>query len=128
MTDTPPVPPTPETPAPPPAASAPPAAPAAPGAPVVAGPKQTLSIIGFILGIGSIVFALWGALIGLAAGIAGIIVARKAKKDEPGAPAWMHTLGVVLSIVGIALSVVGFIIFIAVTIIPLIAAATYQVS
>jgi hypothetical protein len=93
MTDTPPVP---ETPATPPAAPA--------YAPAPAGPKQTQSIVGFILGIASIVFS-WTGILGLAAGIAGLIVSNKAKKSEPGAPAWMHTLGLVLSIVGIVLSV-----------------------
>jgi|SRR5689334_9903593 hypothetical protein len=110
MTDTPPVPPTPDT--PPPAAATPPAAPAA------AGPKQTLSIVGFILGIASIVFAFPVPLLGLAGGIAGLIVSRKGKRDEPGAPSWMHTLGFVLSIIGLVLSVIGGIIWILSFVLP----------
>jgi hypothetical protein len=118
MTDTPPPPP--ETPATPPAA--------APGAyaPAAAGPKQTVSIVGFILGIASIVLS-GVSLLGLAAGIAGLIVSRKAKKDEPGAPSWMHTLGLVLSIIGIVLSVIFGILFIFATLLPLIIGASYGV-
>ena len=41
-----------------------------------------------------------------AAGIAGLIVSRRAKRNEPGAPSWMHTLGLVLSIIGLVLSVI----------------------
>lgn len=99
MSDTPPVPPTtPGTPATPPAA-----APA--GAPVAAGPKQSTSIVGFILGIASVVFS-WTGILGLGAGIAAIIVSNKAKKSEPGAPSWMHTVGVITGIVGIVLSII----------------------
>ncbi|MEP6844334.1 MAG: hypothetical protein ABJA11_12480, partial [Pseudolysinimonas sp.] len=62
MTDATPTPPTPE-----PVVT--PAAPAYAAAPVAAGPKQTLSLVGFILGIGSVVFA-WTFFIGVGAGIA----------------------------------------------------------
>jgi len=99
MSNTPPVPPTPETPATPPAGDASAYAPAA------AGPKQTQSLVGFLLGIGSIVFSGLG-IIGIGLGIAGLIVSNKAKKSEPGAPSWMHTAGVITSIVGIVLSVI----------------------
>jgi hypothetical protein len=94
MTDTPPTPPTPE-----------PAA--APGAyaPAAAGPKQTMSIVGFILGIASVIFS-WTGILGLAAGIAAVIVSNKAKKAEPGAPSWMHTVGLITGIVGIVLSII----------------------
>ncbi|HTL42248.1 MAG TPA: hypothetical protein VL294_12325 [Pseudolysinimonas sp.] len=119
MTDTPPVPPTPETPATP-AAAAPAGAPAA-------GPKQTLSIVGFVLGIASIVLS-GVSLLGLAAGIAGIIVSRRAKKNEPAAPSWMHTLGLVLSIIGLVLSVIFGILFIFATLLPLIIGASYGVT
>jgi hypothetical protein len=98
MTDTPP---TPATPGTPPAAT--------PYSTAPAGPKQTQSIVGFILGIASIVFS-WTGIIGLGAGIAAIIISNKAKKTEPGAPSWMHTLGLVLGIVGVAFSVIGGII------------------
>jgi hypothetical protein len=93
------------TPPTPPAATPPPA-----GTPA-AGPKQTLSIIGFVLGLVSVVFGFWVALIGVGGGIAGLILSRKAKKDEPGAPSWMHTIGLIASIVGIVLGVIAFIIF-----------------
>ncbi|HEY4225123.1 MAG TPA: DUF4190 domain-containing protein [Pseudolysinimonas sp.] len=108
MTDSTPTPPTPE-----PAAT--PAAPAYAAAPVAAGPTQTLSIVGFILGIASVVFS-WTGIIGIGAGIAAIIVSNRAKKQEPGAPSWMHTVGLITGIVGIVLglilgiiTIVGFI-------------------
>ena len=74
MTDTPPTPPTPATPS---------AAPAGAYQPAPAGPKQTQSLVGFLLGIGSIVFAGLG-IIGIGLGVAAIIVSNKAKKSEPG--------------------------------------------
>ncbi|MEO5920892.1 MAG: hypothetical protein ABIQ01_07085 [Pseudolysinimonas sp.] len=109
MSTTPPVPPTPAT---PPPAGMPPA-----------GPKQTTSIIGFVLGLVSVVFG-WVALIGVGAGIAGLIVSRKAKKTEPGAPSWMHTIGLIASIVGIVIGVISFIVFIIATLIPLLTLGT----
>lgn len=110
------------TPPTPPAATPPPA-----GPPAAAGPKQTTSIIGFVLGLVSVVFG-WVALIGVGAGIAGLIVSRKAKKDEPGAPSWMHTIGLIASIVGIVIGVISFIFFLIATIIPLIAVGTSGIS
>jgi hypothetical protein len=92
------------TPPTPPAATPPPA-----GTPA-AGPKQTTSIIGFVLGLVSVVFG-WVALIGVGAGVAGLIVSRKAKASEPGAPSWMHTIGLIASIVGIIIGVISFIFF-----------------
>ena len=106
------------TPPTPPAATPPPA-----GTPAAAGPKQTLSIIGFVLGLVSVVFG-WVALIGVGGGIAGLIVSRKAKKDEPGAPSWMHTIGLIASIVGIVIGVISFIFFLLATLIPLIGLGT----
>ena len=106
------------TPPTPPAATPPPA-----GPPAAAGPKQTLSIIGFVLGLVSVVFG-WVALIGVGAGIAGLIVSRKAKKDEPGAPSWMHTIGLIASIVGLVIGVISFFVFLASFLIPLIAVGT----
>jgi len=105
MSDTPPVPPTPAT--PPPA-----------GPPAAAGPKQTMSIVGFILGIGSIVVLSWTGLIGIAAGVAAIIVSNKAKKSEPGAPSWMHTVGVITGIVGIILSLIVGLVLLASFLLP----------
>ncbi len=98
MTDATPTPPTPE-----PAAT--PAAPAYAAAPAAAGPKQTLSIVGFILGIAAVIFC-WTGIIGIGAGIAAIIVSNKAKKQEPGAPTWMHTVGLITGIVGIVLGLI----------------------
>lgn len=74
-------------------------------APAAAGPKQTLSIVGFILGIASVVFCATG-IVAIGAGIAAIIVSQKGKKTEPGAPSWMHTVGVITGIAGIVLGVV----------------------
>jgi hypothetical protein len=51
------------------------------------------------------------ALIGVGAGIAGLIVSRRAKATEPGAPSWMHTIGLIASIVGIVIGVISFIFF-----------------
>jgi hypothetical protein len=110
------------TPPTPPAATPPPA-----GPPAAAGPKQTTSIIGFVLGLVSVVFG-WVALIGVGAGIAGIIVSRKAKKTEPGAPSWMHTIGLIASIVGLVIGVISFILFLVATIIPLIAVGTSGIT
>ena len=33
-------------------------------------------------------------------------MSNKAKKSEPGAPSWMHTVGVIAGIVGIILSLI----------------------
>lgn len=82
----------------------PPVPPPAAGAPA-AGPKQTMSIVGFVLGIGSVIFS-WTGIIGLAAGIAAIIVSNKAKKAEPGAPSWMPTVGLITGIIGAILSLI----------------------
>lgn len=95
-----------------------------PAAPVAAGPKQTLSIVGFILGIGSVVFA-WTFFVGIGAGIAAIIVSRKARKDEPGAPKWMPQVGIITGIVGIILGVLFGIIWLASFIIPLLILGSY---
>lgn len=101
MTDAAPPPP-PSEPATPPVA---PAAPAYAAAPVVAGPKQTMSIVGFVLGIASVIFA-WTFIIGVGGGIAALIVSGRAKKAEPGAPAWMRTVALITGIIGIILGVV----------------------
>ena len=117
MTDATPTPPTPE-----PAAT--PAAPAYAAAPVAAGPKQTLSLVGFILGIGSVVFA-WTFFIGVGAGIAAIIVSRKGRKEEPGAPKWMTQVGIITGIVGIILGIVFGIISLVSILLPLIFLGSY---
>ncbi len=99
----------------------PPAAPATPPAP--AGPKQTLSLVSFIVGIGSIVFCGLG-IIGLAAGIVAIILSNKAKKSEPDAPDWMKTLGLVFGIIGAILSVIVGLIVLVSAILPFILIGT----
>ena len=119
MTDTPPptppVEPTPVTPA---------AAPAGAYAPAAAGPKQTQSLVGFLLGVGSIVFSGLG-LIGIGLGVAAIIVTNKAKKSEPGAPTWMHTAGTITGIVGIILSIIVGAIVAASIFLPFLIAGSY---
>jgi hypothetical protein len=95
-----------------------PATPPPAGAPAATGPKQTMSIIGFVLGLASVVILSWTGLIGIAAGIAAIIVSNKAKKSEPGAPSWMHTVGVITGIVGIILSIIIGLFILVVSILP----------
>ena len=101
------------TPTPPPAA-----------APAAAGPKQTTSLVGFILGIASVVFCATG-LIAIAAGIAAIILSNKGKKTEPGAPSWMHLVGLITGIAGIVLGLLVGISILASVILPLLLVATY---
>lgn len=76
-----------------------------PATPVAAGPKQTQSVVSFVLGIAAVVFS-WTGIIGIGAGIAAIILSSRAKKSEPAAPSWMKTLGLVLGIVGIVLGLI----------------------
>lgn len=78
--------------------------------PAVATAPRGLSLTSFILGIASIVLS--AAWIGFFAGIAGLILAILARRREPGAPAWMKTLGLVLSIVGLVLSLIITIVYI----------------
>lgn len=94
-----------ETPTPPPAEPVAPAAPAYAAAPAAAGPTQTMSIVAFILGIGAFVFA-WTAILGIGAGIAALIVRRRAKKAEPAAPSWMGLIALIGGIVGIVIGVI----------------------
>ena len=86
-----------------PVAPVPPAAPAP--APVAAGPKQALSITGFVLGLVAFVFG-WTVIFGLLAGIAAIIVSTLARKREPAAPSWMWIVGLIAGIVGAVVSVI----------------------
>jgi Na+-driven multidrug efflux pump len=95
-----------------------------PATPAAAGPKQTLSLVGFILGIGSVVFA-WTFFIGVGAGIAAIIVSRKGRKDEPGAPKWMSQVGIITGIVGIILGIIFGIISLVSILLPLIFLGRY---
>ncbi|MCR5635711.1 MAG: DUF4190 domain-containing protein [Clostridiales bacterium] len=73
---------------------------------------KTLSIVGLVLGIVSLVLfwcPYWNIL-GLVAGIVGIVLSVKGKKQatEAGVPTGMATAGLVLSIIGAALSLIGF--------------------
>jgi hypothetical protein len=122
MTDSTPTPPTPEQPVTPPAA---PAAPAYAATPAVAGPKQTLSIVGFVLGLVAFVFS-WIGIIGIGAGIAAIIVSRRAKKTEPAAPTWMPLIGTIGGIVGIVLGVIFGIVTVLSILLPLLIAGSYS--
>lgn len=81
----------------------PPAAPTP--APAAAGPKQTLSLVGFILGIVAVIF-LWAPIFGLLVGVAAIIVSSMGRKREPAAPKWMWMVGLIAGIVGAALSLI----------------------
>ena len=103
----------------------PPATPAGP--PAAAGPTQTQSIIGFILGIGSVLLSGTG-LIGVGLGIAAIIVSNKAKKSEPGAPSWMHTVGVITGIVGIVLSIILGLVILVSAVLPFVLLGTSGIT
>jgi hypothetical protein len=81
----------------------PPAAPAP--VPVAAGPKQTLSITGFVIGLVAFIFG-WTPIFGLLAGIAAIIVSVIAHKREPAAPGWMWIIGLVGGIIGAVVSLI----------------------
>ncbi|CAN5546122.1 hypothetical protein BH10ACT6_BH10ACT6_14540 [soil metagenome] len=116
--------PTPSTPEP----VVPPAAPAAPAAPAYApasGPKQTTSLVGFILGLVAFVFS-WIGIIGIGAGIAAIIVSRRAKRSEPTAPSWMPLVGTIGGIIGIVLGVIFGIIAVLSILLPLLIAGSYN--
>jgi hypothetical protein len=81
----------------------PPAAPAP--APAAAGPKQTLSLVGFIIGCVAFVFG-WTVIFGLLAGIAAIIVSTLGHRREPQAPRWMSLIGLIAGIVGAVVSII----------------------
>ncbi len=73
---------------------------------------KTLSIIGLVLGILSLVLAwfVYLNILGIVLGVVGIVLSVKGKKQatEAGVPTGMATAGLVLSIIGAALSLVGF--------------------
>jgi hypothetical protein len=85
--------------------------PAAPVAPVAVGPKQTVSLVGFILGIVAFVFG-WTPIFGLLVGIAAIIVSVIARKREPAAPSWMRIVGLIGGIVGAVVSIIVTIVWV----------------
>jgi hypothetical protein len=88
---------------------------AAPGTP---GPKQTLSLTSFILGLGGLVFS-WVLGLGFLASLAAIIIGFMARKREPGAPKWMALVGIIAGFVAIG---IGLIVTV-VTILSFVAAA-----
>jgi hypothetical protein len=94
-----------------PVAPVPPAAPAP--APAAAGPKQTLSLVGFIIGCVAFLFG-WTVIFGLLAGIAAIIVSNMGRKREPGAPKWMWMVGLIAGIVGAVVSIIVTILWVVV--------------
>ena len=87
------------------------AAPAAYAAPV-AGPKQTLSLTSFILGIAGMVFS-WIPILGFLASLAAIIIGFIARKREPGAPKWMSLIGIILGFVAIVIGIIVIVLLIA---------------
>lgn len=99
---------------PPPPPPPPPAAPpASPYVAPAAGPKQTLSLVSFILGIAAFVFA-WipfVGIIGFLAGLAAVILGFMAKSKEPAAPKWMWIVGLVGGFVAIAISIIYIVLF-----------------
>lgn len=97
-----------------------PSTPPAPAMPPAAGPKQTQSLVGFILGIAAFVLS-WVFILGLLLGVGAIIVSLMAKGKEPGAPKWMWIIGLVGGIIGV---VTGLIVTI-VTIIGFVALGSY---
>lgn len=92
-----------------------PSTPPAPAMPPAAGPKQTQSMVGFILGIAAFVLS-WVFILGLLLGVGAIIVSLMAKGKEPGAPKWMWIIGLVGGILGAVsglivtiVSIIGFV-------------------
>jgi hypothetical protein len=85
--------------------------PPAPAAPVAAGPKQALSLTGFILGLVGLVFS-WALVFGFLASLAAIIISVLARKREPQAPSWMKIVGLIAGIVGVVISVIVLIVWI----------------
>jgi hypothetical protein len=83
--------------------------------PPAAGPKQTQSLVGFILGIAAFVLS-WVFILGLLLGVGAIIVSLMAKGKEPGAPKWMWIIGLVGGILGVVtglivtiVTIIGFV-------------------
>ncbi|MEO7005756.1 MAG: hypothetical protein ABI275_08590 [Terrimesophilobacter sp.] len=70
---------------------------------VTPGPKQTLSLTSFIVGLGSLVFC-WVPVLGFVGAIAAVIIGFIAKGREPLAPKWMWLVGIITGFVAILLS------------------------
>ena len=87
-------------------------------APMAPGPKQTLSLASFIVGLAAFVLS-WFIGLGLIPGIVAVVLGFKAKKSEPGAPPWMSMVGIIAGFVGIGLSIIVGLISIVTILIPL---------
>ncbi|WP_294178315.1 hypothetical protein [uncultured Schumannella sp.] len=93
-----------------------------PAAPAPApGPAQTLSLISFIVGLASFLFALIPVL-GFLGGLAAVILGFMGKKKELAAPKWMWLVGIIAGFVAIAINIIFVIVSI---ILPLILVASY---
>lgn len=66
------------------------------------GPKQTLSLSSFIVGLASLVFC-WVPLLGLIGAIVAIVLGFMAKNREPQAPKWMWLVGIISGFAAILL-------------------------
>jgi hypothetical protein len=67
----------------------------------------------------------WTGIIGLGAGVAAIIVSRRGKKTEPGAPSWMALIALIGGIIGIVIGVI-VIIFWVISLIAFAALGSYS--
>jgi hypothetical protein len=81
----------------------------------VAGPKQSLSLTSFILGLAGLLFS-WipfVGIVGVLAGIGAVITGFIAKGKEPLAPRWMWLVGIIAGFAAIAIGIIELIAFIA---------------
>jgi len=77
-----------------------------PAAPAPApGPAQTRSLISFIVGLASFLFALIPVL-GFLGGLAAVILGFMGKKKELAAPKWMWLVGIIAGFVAIAINII----------------------
>lgn len=91
------------------------------------GPKQSLSLASFIVGLASFVLS-WIFGLGLIPGIVAVVLGFKAKKSEPGAPQWMWLVGIITGFVGIGISLIFGLITIIGIVLPLILFASTGVG
>jgi hypothetical protein len=80
----------------------------------VAGPKQTLSLTSFILGLAGLLFG-WipfVGIIGFLAAIGAVVTGYMAKAREPQAPRWMWLVGIIAGFVAIAIGIIVLVVFI----------------
>jgi hypothetical protein len=69
----------------------------------VPGPRQTLSLTAFIVGLASLVFC-WVPVLGFLGAVAAVIIGFIAKGREPQAPKWMWLVGIISGFAAILLS------------------------